>query len=628
VTTLSYGRDAGLSWIAQELVRNSWTVKDAIDSMSAEARNPRGYYKEVARLIAQVADGLQAAHEAGVIHRDVKPQNILIDENDTPKVTDFGLARVTGDSVHSQTGDFAGTWAYMSPEQVTAKRAGLDHRTDIFSLGVVLYEMLALRRPFVGDTTQQVAQEILFSEPLDVTRVRSQCPRELATIAGMAMRKVPSSRYDSMRALSEDLRRFLARRPIQARPPGIATRVMMWSRRRPGAASSLAIGVAALIAVLFLTVNLAVSLSERDRALEAERGALREQRASSYQRAIAAAKAAVESGTYGSARKLLMDTESNRRGIEFDLLNRALEGPFLKIPVHRGIARDLEATPDGRWIATRGVAGEIALWDHKAKRLVTMLWNQNPPYVYQSMAFNRRDNSIFAIGGTQVVEFDLNDPREPTGRFELGFEPRSIAAHPNQAVVALAGPERMVLYTPATEELRDLPVPRGGHMNVVGMTFTPDGKHLIGGDYHGAKSDGNNVYCWDVQTRMLVGEYETGFGGFLRADASCERVVMHGYGWPALVLSVPELAFVGTGPNGGPGVAVIPETSTAIVGGDFYAGFVDLNSGAQKKVAVYHGSRRFYDIDVLDSGLTVAATYEGEVAVSESLNRAQTRRMS
>ncbi len=252
VTTLAYGSDDGLSWIAQELVEGSWTVKDSLDALRSEDTVPKGYYREVAELVAKVADGMQMVHDAGVIHRDLKPQNILVATDDTPKVTDFGLARVSDDSFLSQSGDFAGTWAYMSPEQVTAKRMGLDHRTDIFSLGVVLYELLTLRRPFEGDTTHQIAQEIIYAEPPDATKVRSQCPHELAVIAGKALEKLPGDRYGSMAELAADLRRHLADEPILARPPGPLVRGMKWVRRHPAISSAGAIASVALVVVSLL----------------------------------------------------------------------------------------------------------------------------------------------------------------------------------------------------------------------------------------------------------------------------------------------------------------------------------------------------------------------------------------
>lgn len=262
VTTLGFGTDEGLTWIAQELVEGSWTVKHSLDALRAEDTVPKDYYREAATLVARIADGMQAVHDAGVIHRDLKPQNILMTEEDQPKVTDFGLARVADDSFLSETGDFGGTWAYMSPEQVTAKRMGLDHRTDVFSLGIVLYELLTLRRPFEGDTTQQVAAQIIAVEPPNASKVRSQCPRELAVICGKALEKLPDRRYGSMAELAADLRRHLANEPILAKPPGPVIRGMKWARRHPAVSSAGVIASVALVVVSALSLNLAARTKE------------------------------------------------------------------------------------------------------------------------------------------------------------------------------------------------------------------------------------------------------------------------------------------------------------------------------------------------------------------------------
>ncbi len=255
VTTLASGRDGNRGWIAQELIGDGWTLKDFLDEMRAADSVPPDYYPRVALLVAEIADGLQAAHDAGVIHRDVKPQNVLITADDRPKLTDFGLARVVDDSFLSVSGEMAGTFAYMSPEQVTAKRIGLDHRTDVFSLGVVLYEMLALRRPFEGDTTHQLALRILYTDPPDPSKLRSQCPKELAVICAKAIEKQPDRRYGTARDFAADLRRHLAHESIHARPAGPLSRVVKWCRRHPAMATAAAVGTAAVVVVSGLLIE-------------------------------------------------------------------------------------------------------------------------------------------------------------------------------------------------------------------------------------------------------------------------------------------------------------------------------------------------------------------------------------
>ena len=259
VTIHSHGTSGGLAWIAMELVEGAWTLRDFVDEVGRAGELEGGYYEHVAEFIAQVADALQAAHDAGVIHRDVKPRNILITRDDRPKLTDFGLARITDEAALSVTGDFAGTYAYMSPEQVAAKRAGLDHRTDIFSLGVVLYEMLTLRRPFEGDTAHQIADQILFHEPRDPRKVRSRVPKDLGIIAGKAMEKRRDRRYASMEELAADLRRHLRGEPIRARPRRAWHRWSAHLKRHRAAA----ITVLAVLAGVSLAWRLSEAAAER-----------------------------------------------------------------------------------------------------------------------------------------------------------------------------------------------------------------------------------------------------------------------------------------------------------------------------------------------------------------------------
>lgn len=250
VTVYGRGTTDGRAWIAMELVQGSWTLRDHLKQVHGSTRGPEDHRK-AADFIAQVADALDHAHSAGVMHRDVKPQNILVDEDERPRLTDFGLARIVDEATLSQTGDLLGTYYYMSPEQVAANRSGIDFRTDIFSLGVVLYEMLALRRPFEGETTHQIADQILAYDPPDLRTLGEHIPRDLAVICAKAMQKGRRHRYQTMAEMAADLRRHLEHLPILARPLSPPARMDRWVRRHQtvSAAAGAAMAVAATFAV-------------------------------------------------------------------------------------------------------------------------------------------------------------------------------------------------------------------------------------------------------------------------------------------------------------------------------------------------------------------------------------------
>ncbi|MDP6408549.1 MAG: tetratricopeptide repeat protein [Planctomycetota bacterium] len=250
------GEIDGVHWIAMDLVEDGASLADFLEEVRGEAELPKDYYGQVADLMAKVADAMEVAHGAGVIHRDLKPANILISPDDTPKVGDFGLARVESEHGLSQTGDFAGTYYYMSPEQVMAKRMGIDHRTDVFSLGVVLYELLSLQRPFEGDTTHQIAQKVVMVDPADPRTLRSRVPDDLAVICAKTIEKNPDHRYSTMTELAADIRRHMAHEPILARPPTLVVRTTKWVRRNPTKSVAGALASVALVAISTLAWQL------------------------------------------------------------------------------------------------------------------------------------------------------------------------------------------------------------------------------------------------------------------------------------------------------------------------------------------------------------------------------------
>lgn len=209
-------------------------------------RQPSRDYRRLARLISEAADALQHAHAQGVIHRDIKPQNILLGRDGRLHVTDFGLARLLDEPGVTISGEMLGTPAYMSPEQVGADRRKIDHRTDLFSLGVTFYEMLTGSRPFDGVTRDQVVARICTTEPVSPRKLDNTIPIDLETICLRALEKDPARRYQSADELAADLRRFAENQPIRARRVGPIEKAIKWSKRNPGPTAVMALSVAML----------------------------------------------------------------------------------------------------------------------------------------------------------------------------------------------------------------------------------------------------------------------------------------------------------------------------------------------------------------------------------------------
>lgn len=215
-----------------DLVSSATTFwsKDLLTSGSTQTPE---YVQSVARLGIQAAEALQHAHDLAIIHRDIKPSNLILDARGHLWITDFGLAQCRSHNAHTLTlpGDIMGTLCYMSPEQALGQLGRLDHRTDIYSLAVTLYEMLALKPAFTGRNRQQLLARIEYEEPPRLARLNPAVSSDLDTVLHKAMAKDPGDRYDTARALVEDLQRLLEHRPIQATRPSLVERLSKWSRR-------------------------------------------------------------------------------------------------------------------------------------------------------------------------------------------------------------------------------------------------------------------------------------------------------------------------------------------------------------------------------------------------------------
>ncbi len=253
VTVFGGGEDQGTCYFAMELIEGRG-LDEILDEAARREAAPDD--ERILRWTLEVAEGLVHAHACGVIHRDVKPSNIRVTADERAMLLDFGVARHLARVSLTVTGEFRGTPQYASPEQVRGSVGKIDGRTDVYSLGAMLYEALTGRVPFEGDTAERVFRMILEEDPPPARSLRPSISRDLETVITTAMEKERRHRYPSMQALADDLRRVLAGEPIAARPPGWVRRSTRMARRHrrisAGAAVALLllVGVAATLAVV------------------------------------------------------------------------------------------------------------------------------------------------------------------------------------------------------------------------------------------------------------------------------------------------------------------------------------------------------------------------------------------
>jgi serine/threonine protein kinase len=230
----------------------------------------RAYFRAAARLLMQAARALDHAHQVGIIHRDVKPANFLVEDRGHLWVTDFGLARLHSSAALTATGDLLGTLRYMSPEQAQGRRVPIDHRTDVYSLGASAYEVLTLQHAFPGDDRQELLRRITTEDPARPRRINRAVPSELEAVVLKAMEKDPADRYATAQEMADDLERFLADQPVRARHPAKWRVAVKWARRHGGLVTTV---VAAVFMVLAVTVAL---LTVKNQQIREQEGKTRE----------------------------------------------------------------------------------------------------------------------------------------------------------------------------------------------------------------------------------------------------------------------------------------------------------------------------------------------------------------
>jgi WD40 repeat protein/serine/threonine protein kinase len=367
-------------------------------NLAGRVQSLRGQWDEVATLLRTVARAVHFAHQGGVLHRDLKPANILLAADGTPRVADFGLAEPLRPDVAakptapvaavppaSETADYqpasgdvhsaptvqdppgsrqtsrrviAGSPPYMAPEQARGDRK-LTVATDVYGLGAVLYELLTGEPPFRGDSADQIRKQVLEQPPVPPRRRDRRVPRDLEAICLKCLEKDPARRYASAAALAEDLGRFLAGKPVEARRPGRPRRLLMWSRRQPLTAALVA------VVALLLVALLAIAGRWMWRLIEEHEGD--QQRL--YDGNVGRAKQFIDAGQLDEARDALEGCPERLRGWDWHYLRRLCR-QGLRLEGHEGAVQSVRYSPDGGRVVTGGQDGTARLWDAKTGELL------------------------------------------------------------------------------------------------------------------------------------------------------------------------------------------------------------------------------------------------------------------
>jgi WD40 repeat protein/serine/threonine protein kinase len=493
--------------------------------------------RERLELFVPVCQAIQHAHQKGIIHRDIKPSNVLVtlyDDKPVPKVIDFGVAkaieqRLTEKTLFTQFGVLVGTFEYMSPEQAEMNALGVDTRSDIYALGVLLYELLTGTTPLQRERLKEVAlsdlvRRIKEEEPPrpsvrlsssdnlpKIAAARKTEPAKLAKlvrgeidwIVMKCLEKDRSRRYETASGLARDVERYLHDEPVEACPPSLWYRVRKFARRN----KQVAIMASFLFALLIVAVTvLGISYAQVQEALQEKTGALEREQQTAYFHRIALAHSELTANFPDPARaeEFLEACPPERRGWEWHYLKRLWRiEPIVLGDLENKEINSVAFSPDGKHLAAACGNRTVKVWDLQTSQVVILHGHTKEVW---SVAFSPTDGRRLASAGAdkKVPVWDLTTQREVFPALP-GQEGRregtaySVAFSPDGRQLAAAGEGGIVWVRDAQsgELVRELP---GHDLKASAVAFSPDGRFLATGSWFGS------VWLWDAHTGQCLHE--------------------------------------------------------------------------------------------------------------------------